>query len=69
MKTKAITGTAHILYLDILSKLESNGGRPVMVRNPKCRELINAGLLVETAPVDKWTEGGLSHVSYMVRTP
>lgn len=57
------------LFAMIRAKLEENNGHPVMVKNPLVIELIDAGFLVETAPRDNWTAGGIAQMMAVVNLP
>lgn len=66
---KKLTGTHHILMMDIESRLSANGGAAVVVHNPKTADLIAAGHLTETAPRSSATTGGLCVTSFTVALP
>ena len=66
---QTVTGTAAILYQNIVAMIATNAGHPVHVSNPLVIELITAGVLVETAPRDTWTDAGIGNVMCVVNLP
>jgi hypothetical protein len=60
MKSPTVTATAHMLYLQI-------GTEPQAVLNPRVLELIDAGMVTETAPRRTETAGGLCVTTYIVQ--
>jgi hypothetical protein len=69
MKTETVSGAAAMLYQNILASLAGNDGHPVHVKNPLVLELIAAGVLIETAPRDTWTDAGVSYMQCVVNVP
>lgn len=64
-----VSARAALLFQNIVAMLRENDGHPVFVKNPLVLELIDAGALVETAPRDTWTDGGIAYVQCVVNLP